>query len=88
MRLIARRQGLPIEDVRWLQDQGIRSYGEVPNPATWYSADGAYRKGPTDPYHLRLYRGKGWTLRAPDVPPPVPPKPRLGHHRMSLGVWG
>ena len=77
MRLVERDRGLPIDDVRWLQGQGIRSYGEVPNPAVWYEADGTYHKGPTDRYHLHLYRGKGWTLRAPDLPPPVPPKPAL-----------
>jgi hypothetical protein len=77
MRLVERDRGLPIDDLRWLQDQGIRNYGEVTNPAIWYEADGTFSKGPTDPYHLHLYRGKGWTLRAPNVPPPVPPKPAL-----------
>ena len=52
MRLVERDRGLPIEDVRWLQAQSIRSYGEVPNPANWYRVDGAFSKGPTDPYHL------------------------------------
>ena len=77
IRLVQRDTGLPIDDVRWLQAQGIRSYGDVPNPANWYRVDGTYHKGPTDPYHLHLYRGKGWTLKAPNVPPPVPPKPAL-----------
>jgi hypothetical protein len=56
--------------VLWLNGQGISSYTSLPNRATWYRPNGTSGPGPTDPYHLLLYRGKGFTLKAPDLPPP------------------
>lgn len=75
---------------QWLQSQG---YGvEITRGrqrVQWYKADGATLPGPlpASPYHVHLYRSKGWTLRPPAPPAedapnevsphqPATPKPR------------
>ena len=54
---------------RWLEQQGftltmIDQRGAL---AQWYRADGTPlpNKMPADAYHLRRYRAKGWSLKAP-----------------------
>jgi hypothetical protein len=67
----------------------------VPNPAIWYEADGTYHKGPMDPYHLHLYRGRDGHLERPTSRPL--PFQRLRCHGRGTGecdaslcnvVWG
>ena len=85
IRLVARGVGLPSEDVRWLNSQGVRSYSDVPNPAMWYRPNGTSGLGPSDPYHLRLYREKGFTLKAPNLPPPKKdPRPWLARRVIEV----
>ena len=55
------------EDRHWLASQGF-SAETLPKRATWYRPDGlALPNSPTDPYHRALYRGKGWTLKPPNI---------------------
>lgn len=68
----ARKEGF-VEHRDWVKDQGY-AFEAIERSACpklqWYKADGALVKpGPikTDPYHMRLYRGKGWTLTPPTV---------------------
>jgi hypothetical protein len=67
------RPPLPPEDARWVSAQGF-NYKDLPSLAMWYYPRGGSGLGRTDPYHLHLYRMKGFTLKAPYVPPPVPRK--------------
>jgi hypothetical protein len=59
------------EERQWLSSQGfswslLQSNRER---ATWYKPDGkALPNLPVDPYHMRRYRARGWTLVAPDSP--------------------
>ena len=62
---------LPLDDLRWLQEQGFRSLAEVPRMARWYRPDGSSHIGHADPYHLHRYRLRGMTLRPPSTPEPV-----------------
>ena len=44
---------------------------EMQPKAVWDKADGSLVwpegvKGPADPYHMKLFRAKGWTLAPPD----------------------
>ena len=59
------------EERQWLAQQGF-SWSFLQNnrdKATWYKPDGtALPNLPTDPYHMRRYRARGWTLVAPDSP--------------------
>jgi len=70
VRLVDRNEGLRSEDQRWLNTQGYRSLTELPSMALWYRKDGSSALGRTDPYHLNLYRSKGFTLAQPNVSPP------------------
>ena len=85
IRLVERGVGLPVEDVLWLNSQGISSYASLTSRATWYRPNGTAGLGPTDPYHLRLYRGKGFTLKAPNLPPPKrDPRPWLARRVIEV----
>jgi len=64
-------QGFSLEDRRWLQTQGIDRPDQLPRKSVWYRADGTGSLGPSDPYHLGLYRRRGLTLL-----PPAPPEPK------------
>ena len=59
------------EERQWLAQQGF-SWSFIQNnreKATWYKPDGtALPNLPADPYHMRRYRARGWTLVAPDSP--------------------
>ena len=59
------------EERQWLAQQGY-SWSFIQNnrdKATWYKPDGtALPNLPADPYHMRRYRARGWTLVAPDSP--------------------
>ena len=59
------------EERQWLAQQGF-SWTFLQNnrdKATWYKPGGtALPNLPTDPYHMRRYRARGWTLVAPDSP--------------------
>ena len=73
-----------VEDRRWLLIQGFDPKGML-RRATWYKADGqALPNCHTDPYHRKLYRERGFTLKPPDtlyVPEAIArpvPKPRGG----------
>jgi hypothetical protein len=66
---------LPLDDLRWLNEQGFRSLAEVPRMAMWYRPDGSSHIGHADAYHLHLYRLRGMTLKAP-VSAAQEPQPR------------
>jgi hypothetical protein len=57
------------EERQWLAQQGF-SWSFIQNnrdKVTWYKPDGtALPNLPADPYHMRRYRARGWTLVAPD----------------------
>ena len=59
------------EERQWLAQQGF-SWSFIQNnreKATWYKPDGTpLHNLPADPYHMRRYRARGWTLVAPDSP--------------------
>jgi len=63
-----------LEERQWLASQGF-SWSLIQNnrdKATWYKPDGtAIPNLPIDPYHMRRYRSRGWTL-SPPVSPEVP----------------
>jgi hypothetical protein len=50
-------------DRHWLQSQGYD--WPPPRHIRWYYPNGTSGMGPSDPYHLALYRSKGFTLRPP-----------------------
>jgi hypothetical protein len=43
---------LPLDDLRWLQEQGFKSLAEVPRMDTWYRPDGSSTVG----NHLKYFR--------------------------------
>jgi hypothetical protein len=59
------------EERQWLAQQGF-SWSFIQNnreKATWYKPDGtALPNLPADPYHMRRYRARGWTLTSPELP--------------------
>ena len=59
------------EERQWLSQQGF-SWSFIQNnreKATWYKPDGtAIHNLPADPYHMRRYRSRGWTLVPPETP--------------------
>ena len=63
--LTNRSEALPLDDLKWLQSQGYRTFNELPRMATWYRPDGTSSLGHADAYHLRLYRLRGMTLIPP-----------------------
>jgi hypothetical protein len=90
-------QGFSLEDRRWLQTQGIDRPDQLPRKSVWYRADGTGSLGPSDPYHLGLYRRRGLTLLPPAPPEPKPrtvPVPAiarqvlylLGQGELSVGL--
>lgn len=63
------------EDKQWIRSQG-QNFELIYKPGTkaqWYYPDGRALPNllPADPYHIRLYRGKGWLLKPPDGTSPV-----------------
>ena len=60
-------QSFSLEDRRWLQTQGIDRPETLPRKSLWYKPDGTSSLGPSDPYHLGLYRRRGMTLAPPVV---------------------
>ena len=59
------------EERQWLAQQGFTwSFIESNrDKATWYKPDGtALPNLPADPYHMRRYRARGWTLVPPESP--------------------
>ena len=80
---------LPLDDMRWLNEQGFRSLAEVPRMAMWYRPDGSSAIGHADAYHLHLYRLRGMTLKPPvfNVQEPQPrrvPVPSIARQVLSL----
>ena len=71
-------QGFSLEDRNWLRSQGIDRPDLLPRKSVWYRADGTGSLGPSDPYHLGLYRRRGLTLL-----PPAPPEPKPRSSRNS-----
>ena len=59
------------EERQWLASQGF-SWSMLQSNrerATWYKPDGeALPNLPVDPYHMRRYRARGWTLVPPESP--------------------
>jgi len=59
------------EERQWLASQGF-SWSMLQSNrerATWYKPDGeALPNLPVDPYHMRRYRARGWTLTPPESP--------------------
>ena len=60
-----------LEERQWLAQQGF-SWSFIQNSrekATWYKPDGtALPNLPADPYHMRRFRARGWTLVPPEAP--------------------
>jgi len=58
------------EERQWLATQGF-SWSFLQNnrdKATWYKPDGTSIPNlPTDPYHMKRYRARGWTLVPPEL---------------------
>lgn len=54
------------ETKRWLDQQGYKMdvIDNHTEKVQWYKADGTLLAGllPSDPYHMKLYRAKGWRL--------------------------
>ena len=65
LKLVNQSVGLPLNELEWLHTQGFRSINEVPKMSVWYRPDGTSSIGHSDPYHLRLYRQRGFTLKPP-----------------------
>ena len=63
------------EDKQWIRSQGqdFELIYKQGTKAQWYFPDGRPLPNllPADPYHIRLYRGKGWLLKPPDGTSPV-----------------
>ena len=59
-------QGINVEERQWLRTQGVDRPEELPRRSLWYHPDGSSALGPSDPYHLPLYRAKGFTPQAAD----------------------
>jgi hypothetical protein len=59
------------EERQWLSQQGY-SWSLLQNTrekVTWYKPDGtALHNLPADPYHMKRYRARGWTLTPPEAP--------------------
>jgi len=59
------------EERQWLAQQGF-SWSFLQNTrekVTWYKPDGtALHNLPADPYHMKRYRARGWTLAPPEAP--------------------
>ena len=60
-----------LEERQWLAQQGF-SWSFIQNnreKATWYKPDGSSIPNlPADPYHMRRFRARGWTLVPPEAP--------------------
>ena len=69
-------QGLNVEERQWLRTQGVDRPEELPRRSLWYHPDGSSALGLSDPYHLRLYREKGFTLKPPTITSTTAPKVR------------
>mgnify|MGYP003325570522 CR=1 FL=1 len=54
------------EERTWLKSQGYDRPEELPRRSIWYRPDGSSGLGPSDLYHLRLYRQRGMTLKPPE----------------------
>ena len=89
-------QGMNVEERQWLRTQGVDKPEELPRRSPWCHPDGSSARGPSDPYHLRLYRGKGFTLKPPTITTMSPnprkaPMPRLAsrvlHHLGHGDSW-
>jgi len=59
------------EERQWLSSQGF-TWSLLQNSrekVTWYKPDGtALHNLPADPYHMKRYRARGWTLTPPEMP--------------------
>ncbi len=59
------------EERQWLAQQGF-TWSLLQNSrekVTWYKPDGtALHNLPADPYHMKRYRARGWTLTPPELP--------------------
>jgi len=59
------------EERQWLSSQGF-TWSFIQNSrekVTWYKPDGtALHNLPADPYHMKRYRARGWTLIPPESP--------------------
>ncbi len=56
----------------WVRDQGgeVEMVDRRAPKALWWRADGKpLGMLPADPFHMRAYMNKGFTLRAPDIAP-------------------
>ena len=85
----AEMQGINIEERQWLRTQGVDRPEELPRRSLWYHPDGSSALGPSDPYHLRLYRRKGFTRKPPTSTTPASRSrtatmPRLANRVLQL----
>ena len=72
----AEMQGINVEERQWLRTQGVDRPEKLPRRSLWYHPDGSSALGPSDPYHLRLYRAKGFTLKPPTITSTMAPSVR------------
>ena len=72
----AEMHGINVEERQWLRTQGVDRPEELPRRSLWYHPDGSSALGPSDPYHLRLYRAKGFTLKPPIITSTMAPSVR------------
>ena len=70
--LQAEMQNLNGEEKEWLKTQGVDRPNELPRHSVWYRPNGSSAYGPSDLYHLRLYRQKGFPLK-PQTPQTMQP---------------
>ncbi len=61
-------------DREWLASQGFTP-ANLPRKATWYKPDGSSSLAFTDPYHRKLYRDRGFTLKPPVIAEKAPGVP-------------
>ena len=79
-------QRINVEKRQWLRAQGVDRPEELPRRSLWYHPDGSSALGPSDPYHLRLYRGKGFTLKPLTTPVKSPKVRRATMARLASRV--
>lgn len=65
LKLVNQSVRLPLDDLKWIQTQGFRSFDEIPKMSRWYHPDGSSSVGHSNAYHIRLYRQRGFTLKPP-----------------------
>jgi hypothetical protein len=68
-------QGFTTEDRNWLRSQGIDRPDQLPRRSIGDHPDSKSALEPSEFYHMRLYRERGFTLMPPIITTPEPRPP-------------